>query len=172
MDTTTRVQTQDISVCLLHSNNTLGKYNYSIPSKRKIVEQTGLFNLGMATDLGEGKLWIQTCKTLLYIEFMLRSAHTKRSDIYIYIRGEFNKFPDFFCTGIWNCRRLLKIHYVIAIHLMRWQTNFYDFRFKSTATAGIGIHPTKAWLSQLVNFKNAIWTCVHIRRTICNKILF
>ena len=37
-------------------------------------------------------------------------------------------------------------------------TNFYDFRFKWTATAGIGIHPTKAGLSQLVNFKNAIWT--------------
>ena len=33
--------------------------------------------------------------------------------------------------------------------------------------AGIGIHPTKAWLSQLVNFKNAIW---HSRRTICNKM--
>ena len=29
-----------------------------------------------------------------------------------------------------------------------------DFSFKWTATAGIGIHPTKAWLSQLVNFKN------------------
>ena len=28
-----------------------------------------------------------------------------------------------------------------------------DFRFKGTATAGIGIHPTKAWLTQLVNFK-------------------
>ena len=41
---------------------------------------------------------------------------------------------------------------------MRWLTNFYDFRFKSTATATIGIHPTKAWLWQLVNFKNAIWT--------------
>ena len=41
---------------------------------------------------------------------------------------------------------------------MRWLTNFYDFRFKRTATAGIGIHPTKAWLSQLVNLKNAIWT--------------
>ena len=27
------------------------------------------------------------------------------------------------------------------------------FRFKSTATAGIGTHPTKAWLSRLVNFK-------------------
>ena len=36
---------------------------------------------------------------------------------------------------------------------MRWLTNFYDFRFKWKATAGIGIHPTKAWLSQLVNFK-------------------
>ena len=39
---------------------------------------------------------------------------------------------------------------------MRWLTNFYDFRFKWTATAAIGIHPTKSWLSQLVNFKNAI----------------
>ena len=41
--------------------------------------------------------------------------------------------------------------------------------FKWTATAGIGIHPTKAWLSQLVNFKNAIW---HFKRTIWNKIVF
>ena len=31
---------------------------------------------------------------------------------------------------------------------MRWLTNFYDFRFKWTATAAIGIHPTKAWLSK------------------------
>ena len=43
---------------------------------------------------------------------------------------------------------------------MRWLANIYDFRFKWTATAAIGIHPTKAWLSQLVNFKNAIWTLV------------
>ena len=41
---------------------------------------------------------------------------------------------------------------------MRWMINLYDFRFKWTATPGIGIHPTKAWLSQLVNFKNAILT--------------
>ena len=41
---------------------------------------------------------------------------------------------------------------------MRWLTNFYGFRLKWTATSAIGIHPTKAWLSQLVNFKNAIWT--------------
>ena len=52
----------------------------------------------------------------------------------------------------------MKIRYVIAIHLMRWLTNFYDFSFKSTTTAAFGIHPTKAWLSQLVNFKNTIWT--------------
>ena len=26
---------------------------------------------------------------------------------------------------------------------MRWQTNFYDFKFKWTATTTIGIHPTK-----------------------------
>ena len=40
---------------------------------------------------------------------------------------------------------------------MRWLTNLYDFSFKWTATVAIGIRPTKAWLSQLVNFKNAIW---------------
>ena len=63
-------------------------------------------------------------------------------------------FQTFLCTHL----KLSKIQYVIAIHLMRWLTNFYDFRFKWTATAAIGIHPTKTWLSQLENFKNAIWT--------------
>ena len=37
--------------------------------------------------------------------------------------------------------------------------------------AAIGIHPTKAWLSQLVNFKNVIWTWGHFRRTMCKKII-
>ena len=35
----------------------------------------------------------------------------------------------------------MNIQCVIAIHLMRWLTNFYDFRFKWTATTAIGIHP-------------------------------
>ena len=52
---------------------------------------------------------------------------------------------------------------------MRWLTIFYAIRFKWTATAAIGIHSTKARLSQLVNFKNTIW---YFRRTICKKILF
>ena len=72
-------------------------------------------------------------------------------------------FQTFFWTHNKNCHRLLKIQYVIAIHLMRWLTNW-------TAIATIGIHSTKAWLSQLANFKNAIWTWEHFRRTICNKI--
>ena len=42
-------------------------------------------------------------------------------------------------------------------------------RFKWTATEGIRIHPTKAWLSQLMNFKNATWTGGHFRRMICNE---
>ena len=36
---------------------------------------------------------------------------------------------------------------------MRWLTNFYDFTFKSTATAGIGIHPKTDchswWISKM-----------------------
>ena len=55
---------------------------------------------------------------------------------------------------------------------MRWLTNFYDFSFKWTATAAIGIHPNKARLSQLVNFKNAVWTWGHFRRMICKKFCF
>ena len=90
--------------------------------------------------------------------------------IYIYIRGNFDKFPYFSCTGILNWRRHLKIQYVIAIHVRMWLINFYNFRFQSTATAAIGIHHAKAWLSQLVNFKNAIWTWGHFRRTIkCHR---
>ena len=43
---------------------------------------------------------------------------------------------------------------------------FFYFSFKWTATLAIGIHPTKTWLSQLVDFKNAIWTWGHfITRT-------
>ena len=75
-----------------------------------------------------------------------RKFELKQKDIHQ--RGAYDKFPDFFRMG--------------------WLTNFHDFRFKWTATAGIGIHPTKTWLSQLMNFKNAIW---HFKRTIGNKIV-
>ena len=55
---------------------------------------------------------------------------------------------------------------------MRCLTNFYDFSFKWTATPGIGIHPTKVWLSLLVNFKNAIWTGGQFGITIWYAIKF
>ena len=80
-------------------------------------------------------------------------------------------FPTFFVQAF-KIVILLQIQYVITIHLLRWLTNSYDFSFKRTATAAIGIHPTKTWLSQLVNFKNAIWMWGYFRRTICNKIVF
>ena len=48
----------------------------------------------------------------------------------------------------------MNIQQIISIHLMRWQTNFYDFNFKGTATAATGIHPTKPdchswWISKM-----------------------
>ena len=53
---------------------------------------------------------------------------------------------------------------------MRCLANLYDFRFKCTARAGIGMHPTKASLSQLVNFKNAIWTWERYVIKFCFKL--
>ena len=53
---------------------------------------------------------------------------------------------------------------------MRWLTNFYDFSFKWTAAAAIGIHTSKAWLSQLVNFNNAIWTWEQYAIKFCFKL--
>ena len=66
----------------------------------------------------------------------------------------------------------MKIQYLIAIHLMKWQTKFYDFRFKWKAKTGIGIHPTIAWFSQLVNFKYVIYTWGHFRRRYAIKSCF
>ena len=49
---------------------------------------------------------------------------------------------------------------------------FLWFQVQRNSYSSNWIHPTKAWLSQLVNFKNAIWTWGHFRRTICNEIVF
>ena len=78
------------------------------------------------------------------------------------------RFQTFFVQAF----KIVVDSWKFSIHLIRWRTNFYDFSFKWTATAAIGIHPTKPWLSQLVNFKNAIGTWGHFRRIICNQILF
>ena len=43
------------------------------------------------------------------------------------------------------------------------------FMISGSATAAIGIHTTKSWLSQLVNFKNAIW---HFKERYAIKFCF
>ena len=54
------------------------------------------------------------------------------------LHGAFNKFPDFFVPAfqIENSVCYCYISYEMIGH-------FYDFGFKRTATAAIGIHPTK-----------------------------
>ena len=59
IDTVTRVQNLNEDVCISHYANTLGKGMKSTilsPAMDKIDGWTGLFSLGMATSLGEGKL--------------------------------------------------------------------------------------------------------------------
>ena len=53
-----------IADCISHWTNTIGKGMNPIIlplAMGKIVGQTRFFSLGEATNLGEGKLWIQTC---------------------------------------------------------------------------------------------------------------
>ena len=61
---------------------------------------------------------------------------------------------------------------------MRWLTNFYDLRFKWTATAAIGIHPTKPdcyswWISEMQSgredtLEERYAIVVYIHTSICN----
>ena len=85
---------------------------------------------------------------------MIKSLHTSIHLHKKMLCGAFNKFPDIFVQA---CK----------IVIDSWK---FSMLLLYTLWA-IGIHPTKAWLSQLVNFKNAIWTWRHFRRTICNKIV-
>ena len=58
MDTATRVQILDVTDCISHSTNTLGKGMNPIillPVMDKIIGKTGFFSLDEATSLGEGK---------------------------------------------------------------------------------------------------------------------
>ena len=42
-----------------------------------------------------------------------------RLTYFLELRGAFNKFPNFFCTGIYNCRKFEIFQYVVTILLMR-----------------------------------------------------
>ena len=76
-----------------------------------------------------------------------------------YISGAFNKFPDFFffvlafkiVVDSWKFSMLL-------LYILCDDWSVFTISRSNQQLAGIGIHPTKSWLSQLVDFKNAIWT--------------
>ena len=89
-----------------------------------------------------------------------------------YIRGTFNKLPDFFVQAFKIVVDSSKFSMLLLYLFWDDWPIFMISGLKWTATAGIGIHPTKSWLSQLVNFKNAIWMGGRFRRTISNKIVF
>ena len=77
--------------------------------------------------------------------------------IYIYIQGAYDKFPDFFRMSIKNCCRLLKnsVSYCYTFYEMTDQ--FLWFQVQMNSYIGVGIHPTKAWFSQLVNFNKILF---------------
>ena len=83
MDMATQVQILDKTVCISNNANTLAKDMNPIILLQAIVGQIGLFNLGMATGLGERKLWIQTCLTLLKTDHVSRPACVEEFDKYI-----------------------------------------------------------------------------------------
>ena len=68
---------------------------------------------------------------------------------YLYhICGSFNKFPDFFVLAFIIAVESWKFSMLLLYILWEdYQFFFNDFRFKWTAKVGIGINPTKAWLS-------------------------
>ena len=148
--------------------------NYIISECSKLAQKEWKTRLTIMGKVIHWKLWKRLRFNHTSRKYLHKLESEQENDTHTFlrefkIRGAYDKFQELFRTGIKNWRRLLKTQYVIAIHLLRRLTNFYDFRFKSTATAAIGIHYTKARLSQLVNFKNAIW---YFRRTICNKLCF
>ena len=72
-----------------------------------------------ARDLLSDVLHYMMCVEKLTFIQTLNKQYSLRLEV-AYVHGVFNNFPDFFFfTGIQNCRKLLKIQYLIAIHHMR-----------------------------------------------------
>ena len=145
------------------------KTNKKTKTKLNLLHKIFFPDYSLRSNLFKNNLNINNTKNVLYVlSFLSSSTPTLHRGCawchqYVY---------RLFCAGIYNYCRLLKIQYVIAIHLMRWLTNFYDFRFKSTATAAIGIHSTKAWLSQFGEFHKCDLDMRTIKRAKGHKILF
>ena len=74
-------------------------------------------------------------------------------------------FPDFFVQAF----RIVEDSWKFIMLLLYMIDQFLGFQVQMDSYSSNWNTLTKAGLSQLVNFKNAIW---HFRRMICNKILF
>ena len=81
----------------------------------------------------------------------------------------FNKFPDFFVQAFKIVIDSWKFSMLLLYILSDDWPIFMISGSNQQLQQELEYTPTKVWLSQLVNFKNAIWTW---GRMICNKILF
>ena len=70
------------------------------------------------------------------------------------IRGAFNKFPDFFVQAF----KIVVNSLEFAMLLLYILWDECPIFMIAGSNEQLGIHPSNAGLSQLVNFKNAIWT--------------
>ena len=85
-------------------------------------------------------------------------------------------FQTFFVRAFKIIHRLLKIHYVIAIHLMRWLTNFYDCKMLQKAVWSI-LYVSVAFFSSLKqNFityhSSKVSDCNILKFTSCDNLGF
>ena len=67
----------------------------------------------------KGKDNVMSCGSYRGVQLLEHAMKIVERVLERQIRGAFNKFPDFFCTGIYNCRKLEIFQYVVTILLMR-----------------------------------------------------
>ena len=95
IDSVTRVQILDETAYFSLSTNALGKgMNPIAPlSYRQIVGQTALFNFGMVTRLGEGKLSIQICQSKIKLTTVVEGYQKALFSIATTPMGRGGRYP-------------------------------------------------------------------------------
>ena len=117
------------------------------------------------------KHWMKISQNILLL-FLHRKHSCFKNDIYLNIRGEFNKIPDFFVPAFKIVVDFSKLSMLLLYILWDDWPIFMISGSNEQLQQQLEHALLKAWLSQLVNFRNAIWTWGHFTRTICNKIQF
>ena len=91
METVTRVQSMDKTVCISHGANIHMNYIHPTLWPPVTIRQTGLFNLRLATNLGEGKLCTEICSPGEVGEILLLSFSLTLLALH---NLPFNQFPN------------------------------------------------------------------------------